>query len=102
MSNNSNKLSKSSLDIDLDVEIEKICSRIREVLSKTLRKRGLDKTTLVLFTSDGGHFWGEHGLIDKRCAYEEWQLSTARYVNWGVKTIVFCFPKMVRRGVPVD
>jgi NAD+ synthase len=41
VSNNSNKLSKSSLDIDLDAEIEKICSRIREVLSKTLRKRGL-------------------------------------------------------------
>lgn len=38
---------------------------------QSLRKRGLDKNTLVLFTSDGGHFWGEHGLIDKRCAYEE-------------------------------
>lgn len=38
---------------------------------ETLKKRGLDKNTVVLFTSDGGHFWGEHGLIDKRCAYEE-------------------------------
>ncbi len=38
---------------------------------QSLRERGLDKNTLVLFTSDGGHFWGEHGLIDKRCAYEE-------------------------------
>jgi len=37
----------------------------------TLQKRKLDRNTLVLFTSDGGHFWGEHGLIDKRCAYEE-------------------------------
>ncbi len=37
----------------------------------SLRKRGVDKNTLVIFTSDGGHFWGEHGLIDKRCAYEE-------------------------------
>lgn len=38
---------------------------------QTLRNRGLDNETLVIFTSDGGHLWGEHGLIDKRCAYEE-------------------------------
>ena len=38
---------------------------------QTLRERGLDQNTLVMFTSDGGHLWGEHGLIDKRCAYEE-------------------------------
>ena len=38
---------------------------------QTLIRRGVDRNTLVLFTSDGGHFWGEHGLIDKRCAYEE-------------------------------
>lgn len=38
---------------------------------KSLKGRGVDQNTLVLFTSDGGHFWGEHGLIDKRCAYEE-------------------------------
>ncbi|MGD8237549.1 MAG: sulfatase [Armatimonadota bacterium] len=37
----------------------------------TLRERGLDEDTLVLFMSDNGHFWGEHGLIDKRAAYEE-------------------------------
>lgn len=38
---------------------------------ETLRKTGADRNTLVIFTSDGGHLWGEHGLIDKRCAYEE-------------------------------
>jgi N-acetylglucosamine-6-sulfatase len=38
---------------------------------QTLRDKGIERQTLVLFTSDGGHFWGEHGLIDKRCAYEE-------------------------------
>ena len=37
----------------------------------TLRETGAATKTLVVFTSDGGHFWGEHGLIDKRCAYEE-------------------------------
>jgi N-acetylglucosamine-6-sulfatase len=40
-------------------------------LVQTLRQRDLERQTLVLFTSDGGHLWGEHGLIDKRCAYEE-------------------------------
>jgi N-acetylglucosamine-6-sulfatase len=43
---------------------------VGEVL-RTLRSRGLNDNTLVIFTSDGGHLWGEHGLIDKRCAYEE-------------------------------
>ncbi len=38
---------------------------------QALRTSGLEKDTLVIFTSDGGHLWGEHGLIDKRCAYEE-------------------------------
>src|SRR5581483_9490814 len=27
--------------------------------------------TLVIFTSDNGFFWGEHGRGDKRMAYEE-------------------------------
>ncbi len=39
-------------------------------LMTTLGEIGADRNTLVLFTSDGGHLWGEHGLIDKRCAYE--------------------------------
>ena len=40
-------------------------------IMQTLREKGIARNTLVLFTSDGGHLWGEHGLIDKRCAYEE-------------------------------
>ena len=35
-----------------------------------LRKQKLDKDTLVVFTSDNGYQIGEHGLIDKRNAYE--------------------------------
>jgi len=40
-------------------------------IMRTLRARGMDQDTLVILTSDGGHLWGEHGLIDKRCTYEE-------------------------------
>lgn len=35
-----------------------------------LRKNHLEKDTLVVFTSDNGYMIGEHGLIDKRNAYE--------------------------------
>jgi N-acetylglucosamine-6-sulfatase len=36
-----------------------------------LDARGLGDHTLVLYTSDNGYLWGEHGLTDKRWAYEE-------------------------------
>jgi len=35
-----------------------------------LRKHDLEKNTLVVFYSDNGFLMGEHGLIDKRNAYE--------------------------------
>jgi N-acetylglucosamine-6-sulfatase len=35
-----------------------------------LRELGLLESTLLLFTSDNGFLFGEHGLIDKRCMYE--------------------------------
>jgi N-acetylglucosamine-6-sulfatase len=36
-----------------------------------LERAGLSKNTLVLYMSDNGFSLGEHGLIDKRHAYEE-------------------------------
>ncbi len=36
-----------------------------------LDARGLGDRTLVLYTSDNGYLWGEHGLVDKRWAHEE-------------------------------
>jgi NAD+ synthase len=41
VSKSSHILSTQSLDLDLDAEIEKICQRLRKILSKTLHKRGL-------------------------------------------------------------
>ncbi|HJN16019.1 MAG TPA: sulfatase [Armatimonadota bacterium] len=37
----------------------------------SLKQQGLDQDTLVVLMGDNGFFWGEHGLIDKRAAYEE-------------------------------
>jgi N-acetylglucosamine-6-sulfatase len=58
---------------------------------QTLRSQGVERETLVLFTSDGGHFWGEHGLIDKRCAYEE-SVRIPMLASWprGVKAGARC------------
>ncbi|MGH7474891.1 MAG: sulfatase family protein [Longimicrobiales bacterium] len=36
-----------------------------------LRDTGLDRSTLVIYMGDNGFLLGEHGLIDKRHAYEE-------------------------------
>jgi N-acetylglucosamine-6-sulfatase len=36
-----------------------------------LKEAGLDKETLVVYMGDNGFAFGEHGLIDKRTAYEE-------------------------------
>ncbi len=40
-------------------------------LLRTLEELGTLDSTLVIFTSDNGFLQGEHGLIDKRCMYEE-------------------------------
>jgi len=36
-----------------------------------LKANNLDESTLVIYMGDNGFSWGEHGLIDKRHAYEE-------------------------------
>ncbi|TVP96785.1 MAG: DUF4976 domain-containing protein [Planctomycetaceae bacterium] len=35
-----------------------------------LRESGQLDSTLIIYMGDNGHLWGEHGLIDKRTAYE--------------------------------
>jgi len=40
-------------------------------LLEHLQRRGLLESTLVLYMGDNGFAFGEHGLIDKRTAYEE-------------------------------
>lgn len=36
-----------------------------------LKESGLDKNTIIVYTSDQGFYLGEHGLYDKRFMYEE-------------------------------
>ena len=36
-----------------------------------LEKNGLDKNTIIVYTSDQGFYMGEHGWFDKRFMYEE-------------------------------
>lgn len=38
---------------------------------KWLEDHEMLEETVVCFMGDNGFLWGEHGLIDKRCAYEE-------------------------------
>lgn len=39
-------------------------------LLDTLDELELTGETMVIYTSDNGYMWGEHGLVDKRWAYE--------------------------------
>jgi arylsulfatase A-like enzyme len=50
-------------------------------LMEYLKANGLDKNTIVIYTSDQGFFLGEHGWFDKRWMYEE-SFRTPLIVKW--------------------
>jgi len=50
------------------------------------------ENTLLIFTSDNGYFWGEHGLGDKRWAYEE----SIR------DPLLMRYPKLIKPGTVLD
>lgn len=45
--------------------------RMVGTILETLKEKGLDQNTVILFTSDNGFFLGEHGLAGKWLMYEE-------------------------------
>jgi N-acetylglucosamine-6-sulfatase len=47
---------------------------------ETLRKRGQLENTLIVYMGDNGFAFGEHGLIDKRTAYE-WSMRVPMVVH---------------------
>ena len=47
----------------VDESVERVLSWVKE--------NGLDKNTIIVYMGDNGFSFGEHGLIDKRHAYEE-------------------------------
>ncbi len=46
-----------------------------------LKDKGLDKNTIVIYSSDQGFYLGEHGWFDKRFMYEE-SFRTPLIVRW--------------------
>ncbi len=48
------------------MSVDESIARVR----KWLKDNGKEENTLVMYMGDNGFQWGEHGLIDKRTAYE--------------------------------
>ncbi|MBA4015625.1 MAG: hypothetical protein C0483_00405 [Pirellula sp.] len=61
-------------------------------LLATLEEHGLADNTVVVYSSDNGYYLGEHGLGDKRSAYDE-ALRVPLLVR---------YPKLGKRGVTID
>ncbi len=60
--------------------IESIDDSVGKIL-EYLKANGLDKNTLVVYSSDQGFFLGEHGWFDKRWIFEE-SLRTPLVARW--------------------
>jgi N-acetylglucosamine-6-sulfatase len=50
--------------------LQSVDESVAEVL-KWVKEKGLENNTMVVYMGDNGFSFGEHGLIDKRHAYEE-------------------------------
>lgn len=60
---------------------------------KTLQAQGKLDNTLIVFTSDEGYFYGEHGLsVERRLAYEE-SARIPLYIRW---------PKLIKSGTTIN
>lgn len=71
--------------------IKSVDDGVGEVLDY-LKANGLDKNTIVIYTSDQGFYLGEHGWFDKRFMYEE-SMRTP---------LLMRFPKEIKGGTVVS
>jgi N-acetylglucosamine-6-sulfatase len=60
-------------------------------LMDLLRQKKLLDSTLFVYMGDNGYAWGEHGMVDKRSAYEE---------SMRIPMIAHC-PDVIKPGAPV-
>lgn len=70
------------------LSVDDSIARVRQWLAEN----GLADNTLVMYMGDNGFQWGEHGLIDKRTAYE----ASLRVPLLGV------YPKLWKPGTTVE
>jgi len=71
--------------------IKSVDDGVGEVLDY-LEEAGLDKNTIVIYTSDQGFYLGEHGWFDKRFMYEE-SFRTP---------LLMRYPKEIKPGTKID
>ena len=82
---------KSSTNLGMFRGLRAIDGNVGKLMA-TLEELGLADNTVVVYSSDNGYYLGEHGLGDKRSAYEE-ALRVPLLVR---------YPKLGRRGVTID
>jgi N-acetylglucosamine-6-sulfatase len=84
--------------LDIERYYKRYCETLRSVddsigrVLGQLKKMGIHEDTLVIYMGDNGFMFGEHGLIDKRVAYE---------TSIRVPMLVQC-PSLIEGGTVVD
>ena len=85
-------------ELDIERYYKRYCETLRSVddsigrVLRQLEEMGIRDDTLVIYMGDNGFLFGEHGLIDKRVAYEP---------SMRVPMLVQC-PALIRPGTVLD
>ena len=85
-------------DLDIEEYYKSYCETLSSVddsignVLQQLKDMGIYEDTLVIYMGDNGFMFGEHGLIDKRVAYE---------TSMRVPMLVQC-PSIIKGGTVVD
>jgi N-acetylglucosamine-6-sulfatase len=85
-----NKVDITSIYRQYMETLRSIDDSVGRLVDALRRKKVLD-STLVIYMGDNGYAWGEHGMVDKRSAYEE---------SMRIPLIVHC-PELIKAGSDV-